>query len=71
MFMSFQYQVGGATLIEEIRLQAVGSYKWISIDEKSIIELQNWKDDIHFCPYKPSDGKWILTCKGQLDRVIF
>ena len=69
-YLSFRYHQVATTLVEEIRMHSVGSYKWISIDETRIIRLQNWKDEIHFCPYKPSDGKWILTCKNQLDKVI-
>ena len=54
---------------EEIRIKAIGPYKWISIEEPHIILLEQWKDDIHFCPYKPSKGKWVLTCKAHLDTV--
>ena len=26
---------------------------------------------MHFCPYEPARGKWVLTCKKYLDRVSF
>lgn len=86
MFNFFQYQVDyqigktlvelvelrrtSTALVEEIRVHSAGSYKWVSIDETNIIQLQEWRDEIHFCPYKPSNGKWILTCKNDLDKVI-
>ena len=66
LFTAFQYQVG-TTLVEKIGIHSIGSYKWIIIDETRIIRLPRWKDEIHFCPYKPSNGKWILTCKNHLD----
>ena len=49
-YLSFRYHQVEATLVEEMPIHLVGSYKWISIDEARIIRKQKWKDEIHFCP---------------------
>ena len=60
------YYQGANTFAE---VHSIGSYKWINIKDTNVFSLQNWKDKIHFCPYKPAKGKWILTCKTELDKV--
>ena len=68
----FQYQVESPPVEEvqkEVRTVMLGSFKWLSLGETIINKLQSWEDNIHFCPYKSDNHKWVLTCQSQLDKV--
>ena len=56
-------------IYQDWHMQMLGNYKWLTFDEQSIIQLQKWQNDIHFCPYQAAKGKWILTCKNDVDKV--
>jgi len=61
---------GENTILEDIRIESLGQFEWLNIDERRIITLQDWKNEMHFCPFKRSKSKWILTCRTHLDKVV-
>ena len=58
-------------MFEEVTAHSLGSYTWLTLNETRVIPLENWQKEMHFCPYEPARGKWVLTCKKYLDRVSF
>ena len=59
------------SVFEEVTAHSLGSYTWLTLNETRVIPLENWQKEMHFCPYEPARGKWVLTCKKYLDRVRF
>ena len=57
-------------MFDEVRVYSLGSYKWISVEETSVITLDDWEEERHFCSYPSAKGKWVMTCKSNLDKVI-
>ena len=46
-----------------------GAYKWLELNETLLATLAKWRKRPYFCPYRPYHGKWILTCKSNLQEV--
>lgn len=46
-----------------------GGYRWISLNESFLTSLDKWRQRPYFCPYRPFHGKWIMTCKSDLQNV--
>ena len=59
------------SVFEEVTAHSLGSYTWLTLNETRVIPLEDWQKEMHFCPYEPARGKWVLTCKKYLDRVSF
>ena len=57
-------------MFDEVRVYSLGSYKWISVEETSVISLEDWEEERHFCSYPSAKGKWVMTCKNNLDKAI-
>ena len=56
-------------MFNEVGVYSLGSYKWISVEETSVISLDDWEEERHFCSYPSAKGKWVMTCKSNLDKV--
>ena len=56
-------------MLDEVSVYSLGSYKWIGVEETSVISLDDWEEERHFCSYPSAKGKWVMTCKSNLDKV--
>ena len=54
-----------------IERKQLGRYKWVSLNESLLTALDRWRQRPYFCPYRPYHGKWIMTCKSDVQNVSF
>ena len=52
-----------------IETNQAGAFKWLELNETLLATLAKWRKRPYFCPYRPYHGKWILTCKSNLQQV--
>jgi len=51
-----------------IERKQLGRYKWVSLNESLLTALDRWRQRPYFCPYRPYHGKWIMTCKSDVQN---